>query len=98
MVPYALGLDIFLRPPSTNTTEFKVKIRCKIAKEAKQTEFGFQTLKMVFVASLAVTLSIKSCVEDKETVSYTSEHLLYFFCFFRIIKRIYRFETNSTKV
>jgi len=35
MVPCALGQEIFLRPISTKTTEFKVKNRCKVAEEAK---------------------------------------------------------------
>jgi len=32
---YALGQEIFLRPPLTKTTEFEVKNRCKSPKEAK---------------------------------------------------------------
>jgi len=34
-VPYALGQDIFLRPPSTKLTKFDLKYRCNSAEEAK---------------------------------------------------------------
>jgi len=34
-VPCALGQEIFLRPLSTKTTEFEVKIGCKSADEAE---------------------------------------------------------------
>jgi len=34
-VPSALGQEIFLRSPSTKTTEYEVKNRCKRTKEAK---------------------------------------------------------------
>jgi len=34
-VPCALGQKIFLRPPSTKFTEFKLKNRCKNVEEAK---------------------------------------------------------------
>jgi len=35
-VSCALGQEIFLRPPSTNVTEFEVKNRCKSAEKQKQ--------------------------------------------------------------
>jgi len=34
-IPCALGQEIFLRPPSTKLTEFKLKNWCKSTEEAK---------------------------------------------------------------
>jgi len=71
-----LGQEIFLRSPSTKTTEFEVKNRYKSVEEAKQTEF--------------------------DLVGSYQRHLKWYLqlllLIFRVVKRIYRFETNSSKV
>jgi len=88
-LPYTLGQEIFLRPPLTKTTEFEVKNSCKSVEEAKQTEFdsqfghtkNFKNGVCCFPCFNAQHLIVAQRIK-KQSVDYTSKHLLYFLFFF----------------